>query len=48
MNWRVGDEIAIATTGHRHSQKENEKRKITGISSGKNLVKICNQINTFV
>ncbi|CAK8682966.1 unnamed protein product [Clavelina lepadiformis] len=31
-NWQVGDEVVIASTGTRHSQKENEKRKITNIS----------------
>ncbi|CAK8682961.1 unnamed protein product [Clavelina lepadiformis] len=31
-NWQVGDEIVIASTGTRHSQKENEKRKISAIS----------------
>ncbi|XP_076824499.1 fibrocystin-L-like isoform X2 [Clavelina lepadiformis] len=31
-NWQVGDEIVIASTGTRHSQRENEKRKITNIS----------------
>ena len=28
--WSVGDEIAIASTGHRHSQRENEFLTITG------------------
>ncbi|CAK8682970.1 unnamed protein product [Clavelina lepadiformis] len=31
INWQVGDEIVIASTGQRHSQRENEKRKITNI-----------------
>ncbi|CAH1803035.1 unnamed protein product, partial [Owenia fusiformis] len=30
--WTVGDEIVIATTGGRHSQKETETRTITAIS----------------
>ena len=30
VDWRVGDEVVLATTGDRHSQKENEKRKISG------------------
>ena len=34
MNWRVGDDIAIASTGHRHSQIENEQRTIREISPG--------------
>ncbi|CAJ1082786.1 fibrocystin-L-like [Xyrichtys novacula] len=32
VTWKVGDEIVIATTGHRHSQKENEVRKIASVS----------------
>ncbi|XP_021354873.1 fibrocystin-L-like isoform X2 [Mizuhopecten yessoensis] len=31
-DWSVGDEIVIATTGHRHSQAETEVRTITGVS----------------
>lgn len=30
VDWRVGDEVVLATTGDRHSQKENEKRTISG------------------
>ncbi|XP_067951959.1 fibrocystin-L-like, partial [Watersipora subatra] len=33
VDWEVGDEIAIASTGYRHSQKENEKRQIAAVSS---------------
>ncbi|XP_046549966.1 LOW QUALITY PROTEIN: fibrocystin-L-like [Haliotis rubra] len=33
VNWLVGDSIAIATTGGRHSQEETEVRSITAISS---------------
>ena len=36
-DWRVGDEIVIATTGLRHSQRESEQRIITAISNGKIL-----------
>ena len=32
VEWYVGDEIVIATTGLRHSQIETETRTITGIS----------------
>ena len=32
VNWSVGDEIIIATTGTRHSQIENEVRTIAGVS----------------
>ncbi|XP_041373046.1 fibrocystin-L-like isoform X2 [Gigantopelta aegis] len=35
VNWEVDDEIVIATTSHRHSQKESEVRKITNISGDK-------------
>ncbi|XP_041664378.1 fibrocystin-L-like [Cheilinus undulatus] len=38
VTWKAGDEIVIASTGHRHSQKENEKRKIASVSAdGKTL-----------
>jgi hypothetical protein len=33
VQWRVGDEIVIATTGHRHSQIENEQHVIQAISA---------------
>ena len=32
FDWQVGDEIVIATTGLRHSQKETETKTITGVS----------------
>ena len=32
VHWNVGDEIVIAATGHHHSQSENEKKTIAGIS----------------
>ena len=28
VDWQVGDHIAIASTGKRHSQRENEEREI--------------------
>ncbi|XP_062842250.1 fibrocystin-L-like [Trichomycterus rosablanca] len=38
VTWKVGDEIVIASTGHRHSQKENEVRRIASVSAdGKTL-----------
>ncbi|KAI3358131.1 hypothetical protein L3Q82_003134 [Scortum barcoo] len=38
VTWKVGDEIVIASTGHRHSQEENELRKIAAVSAdGKTL-----------
>ncbi|XP_075907773.1 fibrocystin-L-like [Nelusetta ayraudi] len=33
VTWRVGDEIIIASTGHRHSQRENEVKKIAAVSA---------------
>ena len=35
VTWSVGDKIVLATTGHRHSQSENEVRIIAAISSDK-------------
>ena len=35
VNWKVGDEVVIASTGLRHSQNENEKRSITAVSTSK-------------
>ncbi|XP_045915057.1 PKHD1 like 1, tandem duplicate 1 [Micropterus dolomieu] len=38
VTWKAGDEIVIASTGHRHSQKENEVRRIAAVSAdGKTL-----------
>uniref|UniRef100_H2YG49 Uncharacterized protein n=1 Tax=Ciona savignyi TaxID=51511 RepID=H2YG49_CIOSA len=38
VTWKAGDEIVIATTGHRHSQRENENKVISAVSSdGKTL-----------
>ncbi|XP_029299003.1 LOW QUALITY PROTEIN: PKHD1 like 1, tandem duplicate 1 [Cottoperca gobio] len=38
VTWKVGDEIVIASTGNRHSQKENEVRIIDAVSAdGKTL-----------
>ncbi|XP_077023612.1 fibrocystin-L [Tamandua tetradactyla] len=31
--WKAGDDIVIASTGHRHSQQENEKRTIASVSA---------------
>ncbi|XP_068431576.1 PKHD1 like 1, tandem duplicate 1 [Clinocottus analis] len=33
VTWKVGDEIVIASTGHRHSQRENEQMRIAAVSS---------------
>ncbi|KAG8441692.1 hypothetical protein GDO86_010757 [Hymenochirus boettgeri] len=32
VTWKAGDEIVIASTGHRHSQNENEKMTIQSVS----------------
>ncbi|XP_078254550.1 PKHD1 like 1, tandem duplicate 1 [Rhinoraja longicauda] len=33
VTWRAGDEIVIASTGGRHSQRESEQRTIEGVST---------------
>ncbi|XP_056106663.1 fibrocystin-L-like [Rhinichthys klamathensis goyatoka] len=33
VTWKTGDEIAIASTGHRHSQRENELMRIASVSA---------------
>ncbi|XP_042639560.1 fibrocystin-L [Orycteropus afer afer] len=33
VTWKAGDDIVIASTGHRHSQGENEKRTIESVSA---------------
>ncbi|XP_036732330.2 LOW QUALITY PROTEIN: fibrocystin-L [Manis pentadactyla] len=33
VTWKPGDKIVIASTGHRHSQHENEKRTIASVSA---------------
>uniref|UniRef100_A0A3B4U1D6 PKHD1 like 1, tandem duplicate 2 n=1 Tax=Seriola dumerili TaxID=41447 RepID=A0A3B4U1D6_SERDU len=38
VTWKSGDEIVIASTGNRHSQRENEVRRIASVSAdGKTL-----------
>lgn len=32
VTWKQGDEVVIASTGHRHSQRENEVRQIASVS----------------
>ena len=34
VDWEVGDHIAVASTGKRHSQSENELREITAVCIG--------------
>ncbi|XP_068603731.1 PKHD1 like 1, tandem duplicate 1 [Brachionichthys hirsutus] len=38
VTWKAGDEIVIASTGDRHSQRENEKRTIAAVSSDGNTI----------
>ncbi|NP_001305057.1 PKHD1 like 1, tandem duplicate 1 isoform X1 [Danio rerio] len=33
VTWKIGDEIVIASTGHRHSQAENELKRIASVSA---------------
>ncbi|KAK9526506.1 hypothetical protein VZT92_015203 [Zoarces viviparus] len=33
VTWKAGDEIVIASTGHRHSQRENEQMRIAAVST---------------
>ncbi|XP_061597205.1 fibrocystin-L-like isoform X1 [Cololabis saira] len=33
VTWKPGDQIVVASTGHRHSQKENEVRRIVAVSA---------------
>ncbi|XP_051729532.1 LOW QUALITY PROTEIN: fibrocystin-L-like [Ctenopharyngodon idella] len=33
VTWKTGDEIVIASTGHRHSQQENELMRIASVSA---------------
>nr|XP_026692211.1 fibrocystin-L-like isoform X4 [Ciona intestinalis] len=40
VTWNVGDTIVVATTGHRHSQKETETFKITNISANKKVLTV--------
>uniref|UniRef100_A0A8D0AJK6 PKHD1 like 1 n=1 Tax=Sander lucioperca TaxID=283035 RepID=A0A8D0AJK6_SANLU len=38
VTWKAGDEIVIASTSHRHSQSENEVRRIAAVTAdGKNV-----------
>ncbi|KAK3107032.1 hypothetical protein FSP39_005622 [Pinctada imbricata] len=38
VTWQAGDEVAIATTSHRHSQGENEKCTIKSIANDKKTI----------
>ncbi|TKC41541.1 hypothetical protein EI555_014575, partial [Monodon monoceros] len=45
VTWKPGDEIVIASTGHRHSQQENEKRTIASVSAGGRNITLTNPLN---
>ncbi|XP_019623376.1 PREDICTED: fibrocystin-L-like [Branchiostoma belcheri] len=40
INWEVGDQIVLATTGHRHTQRQNEVRTIASVSGDGRTVTI--------
>ncbi|XP_078617899.1 fibrocystin-L-like [Branchiostoma floridae x Branchiostoma japonicum] len=40
VNWEVDDQIVLATTGHRHTQRQNEVRTIASVSSDGRTVTI--------
>ncbi|XP_076961678.1 fibrocystin-L [Callospermophilus lateralis] len=45
VTWKEGDKIVIVSTGHRHSQRENEERTIKSVSTdGKNIT-LTNPLN---
>ncbi|XP_048777455.2 fibrocystin-L-like isoform X3 [Ostrea edulis] len=33
VDWEVGDQIVLATTGHRHSQEETETKRVASVSA---------------
>ncbi|KAG7317211.1 hypothetical protein KOW79_019509 [Hemibagrus wyckioides] len=45
VTWKVGDEIVIASTGARHSQQQNEVRKIASVSSDGRTLTLNNPLN---
>ncbi|KAM8840499.1 PKHD1 like 1, tandem duplicate 1 isoform 3-T3 [Spinachia spinachia] len=38
VTWKAGDEIVIASTGHRHSQGENEQMRIAAVSANGRVI----------
>jgi hypothetical protein len=34
VSWKIGDEIVVATTGHRHTQSQNERHTIANVTNG--------------
>ncbi|KAM7317037.1 hypothetical protein ACRRTK_023339 [Alexandromys fortis] len=45
VTWKAGESIVIATTGHRHSQGENEKRTIASVSSDGMSITLTRPLN---
>uniref|UniRef100_A0A8C0PQA0 Fibrocystin-L n=1 Tax=Canis lupus familiaris TaxID=9615 RepID=A0A8C0PQA0_CANLF len=45
VTWKPGDKIVIASTGHRHSQQENEKRTIASVSADGTNILLTNPLN---
>lgn len=45
VNWTIGDEIVIATTSDRFSQKESEVRRIQNISSNGLILTLNRPLN---
>uniref|UniRef100_A0A8D0SJH6 Fibrocystin-L n=1 Tax=Sus scrofa TaxID=9823 RepID=A0A8D0SJH6_PIG len=45
VTWKLGDEIIIASTGHRHSQRENEKRTIASVSADGLSITLTHPLN---
>ncbi|XP_058524528.1 fibrocystin-L isoform X1 [Ochotona princeps] len=45
VTWKAGDDIVIASTGHRHSQRENEQRTIAAVSADGINITLTNPLN---
>nr|XP_034372677.1 fibrocystin-L [Arvicanthis niloticus] len=45
VTWKAGDSIVIASTGHRHSQVENEKRTIASVSADGTHITLTKPLN---
>ncbi|XP_066121905.1 fibrocystin-L [Saccopteryx bilineata] len=45
VTWKPGEKIVIASTGHRHSQRENEKRTIASVSADGTNITLSSPLN---
>ncbi|XP_045661731.1 fibrocystin-L isoform X1 [Ursus americanus] len=45
VTWKPGDKIVIASTGHRHSQRENEKRTLASVSADGTKITLTTPLN---